>query len=185
MPSILNESAWLEPATPEQAAEAVSMILMMTDQNQSDERVAMFNRMIAGRGYSRAELAWAAREMPFDEQVNDKIRYRQPITPADFEAVVKRIRKTRSKLKRPITQKQVDELCDEYPDALSPEHFGCCGYDDYNNPLYRYVVPDKRSSHRPPPRPVLDDKPRPKRKRDDSTGTMPLGEILTKAKEME
>ena len=182
VPSILDDDAWQEPATGTQAARAVTVVHLVYDQPISDDRAAMFTRMIAKRGYTAAELAYAAQQMPFDEEVNDKVRYGRPIMPADFEQCIRKVRRTRSMLRRPISQSQVDELCDEWPETLTPDAFGCCGYDDYNNPLYRYVVPEKRAAHRPPPTPVLDDKPRPRRKRDESGGgPMGLGEILGEA----
>ena len=68
---------------------AISSVLALYQPEAQPEQIAVLTRLVSRRGYSQAELSYAVEELAFDETMNDKLRYKAPVTPADFERVIK------------------------------------------------------------------------------------------------
>lgn len=119
---------------------AVSIVLTCIQPNFGAAQAAMLCRMVADRGYTKAELALAAKELPFDEVMNSKLRFDNPVIPADFERVIKAHREQVAALRTPQTQSGMFKLLQKYPE-LERENFKVCGYQPGEDgaPLYRYV----------------------------------------------
>lgn len=99
------------------------------------DRISLLARLIAQRGYTAAELAYAAQELPFDDYLNSKLRYGKPIMPADFERVIEQVRTKRRLLGERIPESQLDEVLLDV-DGLSRGDFGVCAYDSNGQPIY-------------------------------------------------
>jgi len=124
------------PARPETIADTVSMIVSLVEPDADEDRVSVLTRYLSAQDYTDAEIRYAARELPKDEHLDAKMRYGKPLTPADFERVIGRVRKLRRVLgQQRIPEKRVDALVDEM-DKLSRGDFGQCGFDANDNPVY-------------------------------------------------
>ena len=110
------------------------------DPGAEREHVALLVRLVAARGYKSAEIAHAMHEMPYDEDMNAKLRYRSPVTPADFEACINRVREHRAMLRTPQSEEKVRAMLSKYPELVR-ENWKQCKFDDRGNPLYLYVEP--------------------------------------------
>ena len=117
---------------------AVSSVLALYQPEAQAEQIAVLMRLVSRRGYSKAELAYAVEELAFDETMNEKLRYKAPVTPADFERVIKASREHRAALSTPQRDTKVRELLSKYPE-LEREKFKQCKFDEFNNPLFLYV----------------------------------------------
>lgn len=95
-------------------------------------------QMVAARGYSEAELKYAAQELLYDGTIDWKMRNDKPITAADFERIVSKHRSMRRKLDLLLHPSQMNRLIEEFPRLLSSSDFGIGGYDADNQPLFRY-----------------------------------------------
>jgi hypothetical protein len=175
LPSISDEQLWLVPAERSHVTAAVSHVLAACEPGAQSERVALFARMVALRCYTAAELAYAAQELPFDQVVNDKLRFNRPVMPADFERIIKLHRKKRAKLRRAMPLADAEELAMEFPDELSIEHFHCTGFDDDNRALYRYFP--KRTTRTPDPDPNPQDQEARPYAGERESKVKPLGEM--------
>ena len=114
---------------------AVSQVMDVAAPDASGDRISLLARLISQRGYTAAELAYAAQELPFDDYLNDKLRYGKSILPADFERVIGQIRQKRRLIGQKIPERKLDELLLDLPD-LSREDFGRCGFDSKGHPQY-------------------------------------------------
>lgn len=139
LPSVTNDEAWRVAASTSHVTASVSFVLGACEPNADDKRVALFTRMVLARGYAAAELAYAARELPYDDVVNDKLRFNRPVMPADFERLIKDIRKKRAKLKGSMRLSEAEELVMAFPGDLEIDHFHVCGFDERNRELVRYA----------------------------------------------
>lgn len=169
MPSIFDEEAWAAPATRSDVKAAASHLLTVTetglgpDRRASDAEKVTFIRQLAAYDYSRAELLLAMREVPRDPE-----RFGgRSVTVQDVHRVIRRSRIMRKRLKQSLDAEARDELIAEYPKELSQEDFKCCGFNKFDEPLYRYA-PDVED-HAGPPRTELDveDLPGADRQRDE------------------
>jgi len=136
VPSLLNESAWGVPATREDASVVVATIAILVEPSADERRVEAMSSYLARQDYSKAELAYAANELPRDEHLDAKMRYGKPFTPADVERVVSKIRKVRGLLQRKrIPEAELQSIIREV-DALTEDDFGVCGRDAQDRPVY-------------------------------------------------
>jgi len=117
---------------------AVSTVLALYQPDAKPEQVAILVSLVAGRGYSKAELRFALEELAFDEEMNNKLRYKSPVTPADFERVIKASRQYRAMLDTPQPEREVLKICLRFPEVRR-DNWKQCSFDEFNNPLYRYV----------------------------------------------
>ena len=117
---------------------AISTVLALYQPEAQPEQIAVLTRLVSRRGYSRAELSYAVDELAFDETMHDKLRYKAPVTPADFERVIKSSREHRAALATPQRDTKVRELLSKYPELVR-EKFKQCKFDEFNNPLFLYV----------------------------------------------
>lgn len=155
-PSLLAPVLWDEPATVADVVSLVSTVVALfqpkagTDEaSEAAEaaHISLLVNLVAARGYSRGEVAHAMHEMPYDEEMNAKLRYKAPVTPADFEACINRVREHRAMLRTPQTEEGMRSLLSKYSE-LKREHFHQCGFDARNAPIYRWVDPEKRKDGR-------------------------------------
>ena len=131
---------------------------------------AVFARMLAGYGYTRAELMLAMREVPRDP---DRFGGRQASV-QDVERVVSKNRRLRSMLRRGVTSREMGELCSSFPDEVDPDGFRCCGFNDRNEPLWRYAPGAPKPATEPVP--VLDEPAEPDTS--NRSGLVKLGDAL-------
>lgn len=151
----MDEALWKVPATAEDVSESLTIFLTLSDmysrEPMTEAQKAVVTRMVASRGYTRAELLLALNELPFDHEASH--RYRLPFNPADVERIVEKNRVVRRRLKQSLTRRERDELLAGCGD-LDPACFQCCGFDSRNEPLYRYAPGVRGGSE---PTPVLDE----------------------------
>lgn len=152
-PSGTVPAVWQTPATEGDVRAAVAYMLTAVEPTVADERVGVLIRMLGARGYTRAELLLATQELPFDADASHN--YNRGFNPADVERIIKKNRKARAMLARPVSSRERDDLITEHPGTVDPDGFRCCGFDSYNNPLWRYAPQVKASK---PPTPELSDK---------------------------
>jgi len=163
VPSPTDAEAWKVPATREDCQAAATYLLTATEmglpekRRASDEEKMVFMRLLAAYDYTRAELIYAMREVPRDPE-----RFGgRGVTIQDVERIVRQSRTMRARLDQQIDEEALGELLAEFPDDLNREDFHCSGFNKFDEPLYRYA-PDAEK-HGGPPRPVLEEKQRPKR----------------------
>jgi hypothetical protein len=127
---------WKAPATREQVAQAVMTTTALVEPAIDDSRLQALVAFLASEDYSEAEIAYAARELPKDEHLDAKMRYGKPLTPADFERIISRVRSLRKVLSQQrIPEKRMDALINEVPE-LCREDFGQMGFDVNSDPVY-------------------------------------------------
>lgn len=134
----------------------------------SPQERAVFARLLSSYDYTRAELLLAMREVPRDPE---RFGGRQA-TVQDVERVVSKNRRLRSMLKRAVSTGEVGELCTAFPE-IDPDGFRCCGFDERNNPVWRYAPGTPKPTMAPVPH--VEEAPEP-----DTTnrrGLVRLGEI--------
>lgn len=112
---------------------------------------------VAARGYTAAELAYAARTLSADPVLDRKLTFeRGQITAADFERVIHALRTLRAQITMQLRLEDVNEIVERFPELISVDDFGICGYTAAETPLYRYsftgAVKDRT------PRPMLTDR---------------------------
>ena len=81
VPDLRNRKAWLAQADSTHPVVAVSQVMDVAAPDAPADRISLLARLIAQRGYTAAELAYAAQELPFDDYLNSKLRYGKPIMP--------------------------------------------------------------------------------------------------------
>lgn len=135
MPDLRDSDGWMQKADKTHPVVAVSQVMDVAAPDASADRISLLARLIAQRGYTAAELAYAAQELPFDDYLNDKLRYGKTIMPADFERVIERVRVKRRLIGQKIPESKLDELLLDLPD-LSRDDFGQCGFDGNGNAVY-------------------------------------------------
>lgn len=167
---------WEIPATAEDTAEAAAWMLSATEiglsdaQRSSPQERAVFARLLRSYGYTRAELMLAMREVPRDPE---RFGGRQA-TVQDVERVVVRHRRFRSMLSRGVTTREKEELCGALADEIDTDGFRCCGFNERNEPLWRYAPNTPKSSVQPTP--VLEEPAAPDTSK--RTGLVSLGGAL-------
>ena len=114
----------------------------MIEPDASKDRSRLIGCLMAMRDYTRAELLLAMQRVPFDSRASHN--YGRGFNAADVERVVAEHRKLRAMLTRTLTDFQRRKLCDEFPTEIHPDHFGVCGYDADDRPLYVYAKPGQR-----------------------------------------
>lgn len=124
-------------------------LITACDGGSDPQRIAMLARLVAMRGYSRAELALAASKVPYDTRASHN--YGRGLNAADVERVVAESRKLRAMLDRMLTERQMFDVCAEFPEDLDPSQFGICGYDSMDRPFYRYAKSGTPQVHNPTP----------------------------------
>jgi len=160
-PSLREAAAWEGNADHDTVAAAVALVFSTMgagaggDSDQQKRTV----QMVAARGYSEAELKYAAQELLYDSTIDWKMRNDKPITAADFERVVAQHRAMRRKLGLLLHPSQMNKLIEEFPRLLSAGDFGIGGYDADNQPLFRYKADPSTRTADSTPRIYEDDRP--------------------------
>jgi len=136
VPALTDEQAWQAPAKQETVAETVSLVVGLVEPRADADQTQVLTTYLMAQDYTDAEIRYAARELPKDEHLDAKMRYGKPLTPADFERVISRVRKLRKVLSQQrIPEKRMDALIEEMPE-LSREDFGQMGFDANDNAVY-------------------------------------------------
>jgi hypothetical protein len=167
VPSVRNPEAWKPAATPEQAADAVTAVEVMTPARMDDESISELVQMVARRDYSEAELAYATREMMYDQELTKELTsYREEPTlyPSDFHRFVEEIREMRRQLECVIDRHEMNRLIQEFD--LSRSDFGVAGYTVKDKPLFRFKQDPGTADGEV--RPKIDENPRPGADREQS-----------------
>lgn len=152
----------------------------MVEPEAPEGRPTTMYRALKTRGYSRAELLLAMKQLPFDPDASHN--YGRGFNPADVERIISEHRKARTRLTQRLTSKQRDQLIAEFPDEIDPDAFHCCGFNSYDEPLWRYA-PDVDSEPQEPNPDLGASLPGKDRKRQDTNGPTDLGSILDEAQE--
>jgi hypothetical protein len=151
----LSREGWLVPATLGDVSDAAEFLLAVLDPAAAENpnRVVMLTRLLATRDYTAAELDLVKREAPF------RNHYGQGLKLDVLQEIVDEHREVRARLARPITARERDALLDRlHAEGVTPEHFPCCGFNERNEPLYRYRAEPLTG---PPPVALLDEPKRP------------------------
>lgn len=135
MPALTDEEAWQAAAERETVADTVTMITALVEPDADKNRVSTLVSYLLSQDYTEAEIRYAAQELPKDEHLDNKMRYGKPLTPADFERVIKRSRKVRAKLRKDMDRDTMIEMIEMEP-ALSRDDFGK-RHDNDNNTVYK------------------------------------------------
>ena len=141
----------------------------MTEPDCSEPRQNAVMRAVMTRGYTRAELLLAMREVPFQNS------YGQGLRLDVIERIIKQHRQDRAALQRKLTREKVVDLLERYPKALSSDDFHICGYVEgaKNRPLQRYApgvgTPKEAVAN-------LEEKPASRR---ETGGTQEVGKMAT------
>jgi len=144
VPALTDDEAWDAPLQSQTVQEAVGMIVSLVEPDADPGRVQVLSQYLMAQDYTDAEVRYAARELPKDEHLDAKMRYGKPLTPADFERVIGRIRKLRRVLSQQrIPEKRVDALISEMPELIR-EDFGQMGFDGNDNPVYTLTKQARR-----------------------------------------
>lgn len=138
VPSLRDPDAWGGRAPADLVAVAVTRTISDAGIRMDPDRIAGLSSLVASRGYSPAELAYAAQELPFDTEVDWKKKMGQSMTAADFERVITAHRKLRENLKMRLRLIDVNRLVSEFPNALSVDDFGVCGEAGPGEDLFRF-----------------------------------------------
>lgn len=176
MPELRKVEAWEQPASPEMVSTAISMVLAIWEPDADGDRVPTLRSLIRERGYGQAELAFAARELLYDEKVDRKRQFDNPITVADFERHIVRLKRLRSRLQQKLRLEAVNDLIADWPDLISWDDFGICDYTAANTPLYRFCYTGEVAERRPEP--SIEDPPRPQRERTGDHDAQHIGSLL-------
>jgi len=139
--------AWAVEAGPEEYEHAAAYMVAAVEPEASESRMQTISRLLKTRDYSRGELLLAMKELPFDPDASHN--FGRGFNPADVERIVKEHRKTRARLTQPLSSDQRDEMIAEHPDEIDPDAFHCCGFNSYNEPLWRYA-PNAQATQRTP-----------------------------------
>lgn len=175
VPALRERDAWAGRATPELVGIAVTRALVQCGAKADHHSVSELSALVASRGYSPAELAYAAQELPFDNEVDWKKKQGQNVTAADFERVIGAMRRMRASMSMQLRLIDVNKLVMDNPSLLSVDDFEITNYTDRNEPLYRY-----RYSEQPrhlPATPVLPESAPVERQREGS-GTFTIHELV-------
>lgn len=136
MPALTDSESWEQPLQEETLQETVTQIALLVEPDVSEKRINALSLFLRRQDYTDAEIRYAAGELPKDKHLDNKMRYGKPLTPADFERVIDKIRKTRKVLtQKRIPENKVGDLVEEI-DELKREDFGQMGFDGKDNPVY-------------------------------------------------
>lgn len=170
------------PANEKQALTAVALVLATVQKRvASQEEVSTLTSLIMRRGYSQAELAYAAEELMYDPELDKKLNKwdGNSVSAADFERVIHAHRAMRAKLNMKLTLQDMNELIERYPSQLSVDDFGICGYTAAETPLYRYSFSGKVKDRTPSPQLMLREDTGADRVRTEGDGSaVQIGELI-------
>lgn len=177
VPSLRERDAWGERASGELVGVAVARAMVACgiagDKREQSEAIAHLSGLVASRGYSPAELAYALQELPYDQEIDWKKKQGQMLTAADFERHVAALRRLRQSLTMKLRTIDVNKLVQEFPALVSVDDFEVTGFSVDNDPLYRYRFTGK--ARRLEITPVLPEKTVTER---ESGGTFTLAELI-------
>jgi len=120
-----------------QAEAAASIVVSLVYGDLKLDKVKEIAPFLQSR-YSSAELAWGVRELTYDTDLDDKRRYKGELSPADFERVLRKRAVLLKSLKMRLTEQERDKLIRIWPRDLEIADFHMCGFDRFNQPLYRF-----------------------------------------------
>jgi hypothetical protein len=123
VPHLREREAWDGTAPAGMVSVAVAKALVDCGIRVQESEIAPLSALIARRGYSPAELAYAAAELPFDNEVDWKKKQGQSLTAADFERVVSRLRRLRASLSMQLRVIDVNKLVSEFPGEVALTDF--------------------------------------------------------------
>lgn len=126
----VTSPAWNEPATEREARYAAAWMLNVVEPQADPSRAALMGNLLASYGYTRAELYLAMRELPRRNNFGQGFRLDL------VDEVIRAHRQMRGRLRQALTVAQMQDLC--ATGEVDPDRFRICGYDDRNNPLFRY-----------------------------------------------
>jgi len=184
VPSVRDEEAWLEEATPEQAAGAVTAVKTMTPAQMSDDATAELARMVARREYTAAELAYAVEQMMYDTDLTKELtsfREQPTLYPSDFHRFVEEIREKRHRLECVVDRHEMNRLIRDFGDVTRSD-FGICGYSVKDKPLFRFKRDPEAGDGEARPKLDLNERPgRHRERKDGEHGPTQIGDALDKA----
>lgn len=150
--------------------------MKMVEPEAPEGRPTTMYNALKTRDYSRAELLLVMKELPFDPDASHN--YGRGFNPADVQRIVDEHRALRARLGQALTSEQRDELIASFPDEIDPDAFHCCGFNSFDEPLWRYAPHVEADPKRPTPE--LDNELPGRGRQRDEDGHEPvqLGEAL-------
>jgi len=149
----------------------------MTGADMGADDITTLSVMVTRRGYTEAELAYAMEELMYDEKLDQKLRFRDAITPADFERLIGAHRAMRRRLQQLLSRYEMNRLIDDYPEHISRDDFGVAGYDSRNEPLFRFK--SDPSTPNGTMCPTLEDDPARRERPDDDSPDYTMSNVTT------
>lgn len=169
-------AAWAEPAEPEEVEDVAAFLITAVEPGANDNRVKTLIRVVAMQGYTRAELLLGLRTLPV------RNAYGQGFRPDLLDEIIRESRRVRAVVgdardgkPRLLTERQMFDACQQYPEHFRPEDFGISGYDRGDRPMYRYARKSGPHRHEPNPR-LLEEAPADRS--GDEGGTFALAEFI-------
>jgi len=173
--------AWQVEASEEEHEQAAAYLVAAVEPEASEGRMQTIARLLKTRDYSRAELLLAMKRLPFDPDASHN--YGRGFNPADVERIIQDNRKTRARLQQPLSSEQRDEMIAAHPEEIDPDAFHCCGFNEYDEPLWRYA-PEAEADPKEPNPDLGQARPGASRQSSDTgRDAKPIGDILEEAKE--
>jgi hypothetical protein len=175
LPTLFDADGWRRPASEDELRTTVATLFTLLEPAASPERVKAVRETIGLKGYTSAELALIAREVPF----------RKPYGPRGVHLdligdVVEESRKDRNLIHPERLLSEADRLAALGLPGVDPAFFHVAGFDQRNRPVYRYAPHLGPAPNAPTP--MLTEASQPKRLRDGTEGTFALGDLAPKRK---
>jgi len=168
------------PAEDEEYTQAAAYLMAAVEPEASDSRMKTVARLLRTRDYTRAELMLAMKELPFDPEASHN--YGKGFNPADVERIVDEHRTLRRRLTQPLSSEDRDNLIAEFSDKIDPDAFHCCGFNSYDEPLWRYA-PDVEAQPKEPQPDLGESLPGRNRDEDDAQGISSFEGLVSEAQE--
>jgi len=134
--------AWEQPAGRDVIRGAVLKVLYLMEPDASGDRLKALVAYLADQDYSEAEIIHAANTLPRDDELDQKIRYKGNLTPADWHRVIQRTRTVRDRIDKPMGPGEMQGILELEP-QLSRSDFDKVPAGADPDHEYRYVLKDQ------------------------------------------
>jgi len=177
---VQDREAWVVPAEPGETAEVAAFLISAVEPEANANRVATLTRLVAMQDYTRAELLLALRKLPTMNAYGQGFRLDLLHQLVEESRNVRRIighpMDGRDGAKpRKLTERQMFDACQTYPEHFRTDDFRVCDYDVQNRPFYVYA-PDAPPQHEPTPE--LEDRTPPARLDAGTGGPVSLSALV-------
>lgn len=179
VPSMRDVQAWDEPASEDLVTASVTQVFTDVQMGASPGLIGRTVVLVSERGYTAAEIAYAVQEMKYDQALDKKLSFPDgELSAADFDRVVSDLRRLRHALTMQLRMEDVNRWVERFPNLLSVDDFGICGYTSAETPLYRFSFTGTVKERRPMPQLIEREDPGSERERTAETSPVALGSLI-------